>query len=273
VPPILTGGPLPDRDRGDPSSRPSRDRGVTWRPAGRRTAAGMVPTMSNLSPAVLAQLLEIRLHEGTMEELLTQYVQIAKTAMPGVDEVSITLVRGERPFTAAYTGELALVADELQYERGYGPCVDAGLSGTELSIPDMREETRWPDYAAAVVPLGVLSSVSLPLPVQTEVVGALNCYSGSPGPLDDAVGPGREIASYIAVAVSNALAHRDSVAFAADMQAAMASRAVIEQAKGVIMAQNRCTADEAFEILRRASMGRNVKLRDLAGNIVDALKK
>jgi ANTAR domain/GAF domain len=229
--------------------------------------------MSDLPPAVLAQLLQVRLHEGTMEQLLTRYVEIATTAMPGVDEVSITLVRGDRPFTAAHTGELALAADEMQYERGYGPCIDAGLSGTELSVPDMREETRWPDYAAVVVPRGVLSSLSLPLPVQTEIVGALNCYSRSPGPLDEAAGPGREIASYIAVAVSTALAHRDSVAFAADMQAAMASRAVIEQAKGAIMAQNRCGPDEAFEILRRASMGRNVKLRELATNIVAALKR
>jgi len=174
--------------------------------------------MSKLSATALAELLGIRLGETSMEQVLTRYVEIAKAALPGVEEVSITLVRNDKPFTAAYTGELALVADELQYDRGYGPCIDAGLSGTMLSVPDMRQESRWPDYAAAVVPRGVLSSLSLPLPVQTEIVGALNCYARTTGALDEAVEPGGEIASHIAVAVANALTHSDSATFATDMQ-------------------------------------------------------
>jgi len=227
--------------------------------------------MSRLPEPVLAALLSIRLGDGGLDDTLGRLVDIAHDAVEGADDVSITLVRDEKPFTVAHSGMLALEADELQYARGYGPCIDAGLSGTVLVVADMRTETRWPDYAVAVVRHGVLSSVSLPLPVQTDLIGALNCYSRVPHSLGEAVEPARELAAYMAVAVGNAVTHSETAQFAENMVTAMASRAVIEQAKGVIMGQNRCDADTAFEILRRASMGRNVKLRDVATDIVSGV--
>jgi GAF domain-containing protein len=224
--------------------------------------------MASLPDPVLASLLNIRLGDRPLAELLADLVDIASDALAGVDDVSITLVRNDKPYTAAHSGLLSLEADELQYERGYGPCVDAALSGTVMIVPDMRTETRWPDYAGTVVRHGVLSSLSLPLPVQTDLVGALNCYSRAPGVPSDTLELGRELASYMAVAVGNAVTHSETVLLAQNMATAMASRAVIEQAKGIIMGQNRCDADEAFEILRRASMGRNVKLREVAAEMV-----
>jgi hypothetical protein len=122
-----------------------------------------------LPASTLTALLSLRLGEGELQQVLDRLVGIAKDALDGADEVSITLVRDDKPWTAAYTGRLALDADEMQYERGYGPCIDAGISGTVLHVPDMREESRWPDYAAVVVPRGVLSSLSVPLPLQTEL--------------------------------------------------------------------------------------------------------
>ena len=225
--------------------------------------------MTALPASTLTALLSLRLGEGELQQVLDRLVGIAKDALDGADDVSITLVRDDKPWTAAYTGQLALDADELQYERGYGPCIDAGVSGTVLRVDDMRQESRWPDYAAVVVPRGVLSSLSVPLPLQTELVGALNCYSrelkGFAGSTTAAV----ELASHVAVAVSNAMSYQDAAALAEHMRAAMESRSIIEQAKGVIMAQNRCDAGRAFDVLRRASQGRNVKLRDLAQDLVD----
>jgi GAF domain-containing protein len=222
-----------------------------------------------LPASTLTALLSLRLGEGELQQVLDRLVGIAKDALDGADEVSITLVRDDKPWTAAYTGRLALDADEMQYERGYGPCIDAGISGTVLHVPDMREESRWPDYAAVVVPRGVLSSLSVPLPLQTELVGALNCYSGEPGAFVGSTTAAVELASHVAVAVSNAMSYLDAAALADHMRAAMESRSVIEQAKGIIMAQNRCDAERAFEVLRRASQGRNVKLRDLAHELVE----
>jgi GAF domain-containing protein len=217
----------------------------------------------------LEALLGVRLGDAPLSELLQRFTDIAKDNVPGADEVSITLVRGDKPFTAAYTGQLALDADEMQYERGYGPCIDAGLSGVVLGIEDMRRETRWPDYAASVVPRGVLSSLSIPLPVQTDVIGALNCYARVPSAFpDESHEFGLQLAGHVGVAVANAVTYTEAAQLAENLQTAMVSRAVIEQAKGIIMAQNRCDAEAAFEILRRASMGRNVKLREVAAGLV-----
>jgi len=224
--------------------------------------------MTTVKRTVLSSLLGIRLGETSLDEVLNRIARISQEALEGVDDVSITLVRGDKPYTVAYTGQLALDADELQYERGHGPCIDAGLSGTVLLVPDMEEETRWPDYATAVVPRGVRASVSIPLPLQTELVGALNCYSKTPNTFTDVIDLGSELAAYVAVAAANAYTQAESARLAEDMVAAMRSRAVIEQAKGMIMVQNRCDAEKAFEILRQASMGRNVKLRDVAIDMV-----
>ncbi|PPK93383.1 GAF domain-containing protein [Kineococcus xinjiangensis] len=225
--------------------------------------------MPQLPPSATTALLGVRLGEGSLEDVLHQLVVIARDCLHGADEVSTTLVRSGRPWTAAHTGRLALDADELQYEHGYGPCIEAGLTGTVLLIEDTRSETRWPDYTAHVAAHGVRSSLSVPLPVQTEIVGALNCYSRKPGAFsDEDIAVAHELASHLAVAVGNAVAYTGAAQLAEQMRTAMDSRAVIDQAMGVIMAQNRCDAQAAFRILTRASQNRNVKLRDLAAGIV-----
>ena len=225
--------------------------------------------MPLLPPPVLSALLGVQLGSAPLDAVLQQLVEISRESLDGADAVSTTLVKDDRAHTAAYAGQLALDADELQYERGYGPCIDAGITGTVLVVADTRTETRWPDYIAHVRERGVGSSLSLPLPVQTQVVGALNCYSETPGTFTpEVVDVGRELAGHLGVAIANAVSHADAVGMADDMRAAMASRAVIEQAKGVIMAQNRCDPEQAFAILSRASQSRNRKLRDVAQDLV-----
>lgn len=229
---------------------------------------------STLPASTLSALLRIRLDRGPLEDVLQQLVDIARDALPGADAVSTTLLRGDKAWTAAYTSQLALDADEMQYERGYGPCMDAGRTGTVMRVEDMREEARWPDYAAHVVAHGVLSSVSVPLPIQTDVIGALNCYSGKPAAFaDESVAIAEELAAHVAVAVGNAVAYTDATTLVEQMRAAMNSRAVIDQAMGIVMAQNRCNPATAFRILTRASQNRNVKLRDLARSTVDAVSR
>jgi hypothetical protein len=135
-----------------------------------------------------------------LADVLSEITTVGRRAMPGTDAASITLIRGESAFTATYDGQLALDADELQYERGYGPCMDAARAGQVFLIDDMRTEQRWPD-----------------------------------------------------------LAH---------MRTAMMSRAVIEQAKGMLMERHRLTDDQAFTMLTHASQQTNVKLRDVAAGLV-----
>jgi hypothetical protein len=89
---------------------------------------------------------------GDLADVLGEITRIARRAIPAIDAASITLIRGGKAFTAAYDGQMALDADELQYERGYGPCIDAGLAGQVMVIDDMATEERWPDYCRAVRP-------------------------------------------------------------------------------------------------------------------------
>ena len=224
---------------------------------GRATLGGM----DDLHRALAA----VSLVERGLDEVLGEISALARDALPGAEATSITLIRRGEAFTAAFAGKLALLADELQYQRGYGPCMDAGRASVTLVVEDMQTEDRWPDYARDVVSLGVRSSLSVPLPFQGEAMGALNNYATTPHAFgEEAVRVGEQVAAVVAVAVANA----DALARAADaadnMQAAMRTRAVIEQAKGILMERHRLTADDAFAVLTRASQRTNTKLRDIA---------
>jgi GAF domain-containing protein len=200
-----------------------------------------------------------------LPEVLTEIVQIARRAIPGSEATSITLIRDDRAFTAAYDGQISMDADELQYERGYGPCLDAGRSGELFVVPDMRKEERWPDYATHVAELGVLSSLSVPLPFQGATIGALNSYARRTGAFGEAdVAVGEEVAAFVAIAVGNAEGAARATDDVTNMRRAMASRAVIEQAKGILMERYKITAEQAFTLLTHASQRSNVKLRDVA---------
>lgn len=223
---------------------------------------------------LLRDLSRVVLADRSLEDVLTDITVIAARAVPGAEAVSTTLLRGEKPFTAAYSDEMALLADELQYAEGYGPCMDSGRGGVVLRVDDMRTETRWPAYVARVRESGVLSSMSVPLPFQGSVIGALNVYSSQPQAFvpPESLAAGLEVAEAIAVAIANADAHHRVGEQARNLRLAMETRAVIEQAKGVLMAQRRVDADAAFEILREASQRYNRKLRDIAVGIVESTR-
>jgi GAF domain-containing protein len=215
--------------------------------------------------ALHQELARVVLADRALDEVLTEIVQIARRAIPGSEASSITLIREDRGFTAAFDGQIAMDADELQYERGYGPCLDAGRSGALFVVQDMKSEDRWPDYAAHVAELGVRSSLSVPLPFQGATIGALNNYSrhaGAFGEVDVTIG--EEVAAFVAIAVGNAEAAARATDDVANMRRAMASRAVIEQAKGILMERYKITAEQAFTLLTHASQRSNVKLRDIA---------
>ncbi|SDD38991.1 GAF domain-containing protein [Geodermatophilus telluris] len=220
--------------------------------------------------ALWRALSRLRLADRELADVLGEITRLADEHVPGAESTSITLLRGDTAVTAAHHGDMALAADEIQYERGYGPCMDAGRGGVVLRIDDMTTEQRWPDYAARVVGVGVRSSLSTPLPYQGSSIGALNTYSTRPAAFvsDASAEAAREVAEAVAIAVANADAHAQLGEQAHNMQRAMESRAVIEQAKGVLMAQRRVDAEAAFDLLREASQRYNRKLRDIAAGIV-----
>ncbi|MEV7983683.1 GAF and ANTAR domain-containing protein [Micromonospora sp. NPDC085948] len=220
--------------------------------------------------AAIIELGQIKFGETDLSGVLTQVSELARRTIPGAEEVSVTLLKQEGAHTAAFSGEMALRLDELQYEFDHGPCLEAARKATVVSVPEMAQEVRWPEWAARAVQDGALSSLSIGFPIQETVLGALNIYGIAPGAFDDdAVTLAQTFAGYAAVALANAHLYDTTVTLAAQMQSAMQSRAVIEQAKGIIMGERRCTPDEAFAVLAKVSHDSNRKLRDVAAALVE----
>ena len=226
---------------------------------------------ANDQPAAraLEELGRLAFHEQSVESFLQRVVELTNVAMPGQGEVSITILTADRPATAAFTGPLARDCDENQYGHGYGPCLHAAVSGELTEIADNRSERRWPDYSQEAAARGALSSLSVPLPVGQRGKAALNIYNRAANAFgDEDRAAAIRFASYAGVAVSNMFAYQDARQLADNLQAALESRATIDQAKGILMERHRLTADQAFQMLAQASMQTNTKLRDVADELV-----
>jgi GAF domain-containing protein len=195
---------------------------------------------------------------------------LVKTVMPGNSEASVTLLVKQRPSTVVATGQLAVDLDEGQYECGHGPCLHAAATREIAEIPDTRSERRWPDHARRAAEHGNLSSLSVPLVIEgSQASGALNIYARQPDAFDeDSRSVATRFAPYAAVAAGNLSLYQRTLKRVDRLEAALASRAVIEQAKGILMERHKVTADGAFNILAWASIRTHIKVRYLAEHLL-----
>ena len=214
--------------------------------------------------AFFAELSE-ELHSDVSEPLtFEKVVKRAVATIPGCDHASITLRRRGRAETVAATDEPAIRADELQYSLDEGPCVDAAFESTDFVIADLRDEPRWPRWSTVSAELGLRAAMAIRLHTDSETLGALNLYSDAPHAFDDdARTVGLIYASHAADAMSNAR-------LVTGLRAALESRHTIGIAQGVLAVRYDISYERAFQVLHRLSNDRNVKLRDLAQQILDA---
>jgi GAF domain-containing protein len=211
------------------------------------------------------------LETESLEDFL-QSLADAALELAGAEGVGVTIERDHRPLTVVSAGPAAHKLDEKQYGQDDGPCLQALRTGEEVAVEDMIHETRWGDYPAYAAACGICSSFSLPIAAHTHTAGALNLYAAPPAAFRDTdLSALRTVAAQATGAIALAQRIADTQAFAGQMQTAMHSRGVIDQALGVVMGQRRCTADEAFGILRSASQHRNIKLRDLCTEMITNL--
>jgi GAF domain-containing protein len=230
---------------------------------------GTLPSLPAGARQAFLELSQIMLASTPLGEVLERVALLAKRTIPGVDEVSVTLMEDSKVRSVAFTGNLAILLDERQYDDGFGPCLDAAMTGDTIEIPDTATDQAYPGFAREACRAGVTHTVSVGLPVPQRTIGALNMYGMNGQHFEPrALALARTFASYAAIALANAALYTTTADLARQMEQAMASRAVIEQAKGMIMAKRGCSADEAFALLRRASQRANRKLRDLAQEIV-----
>ena len=219
--------------------------------------------------AAFAELAQLKLDEGDLPAILARVADLARRALRAADGASVTLVEADRPYPVAFTGQLALDLDETQYADGHGPCLEVAQASGTVDIPDMAAETRYPAFARRALAGGIRSSLSVALPLQEAVIGALNIYATAPGAFDgEAAELAQTFAGYAAVAIANARLYQTTATLAENMRRAMETRAVIEQAKGILIAQQHCTPEYAFELLTRLSQVSHRKLRDCAADLV-----
>jgi GAF domain-containing protein len=218
----------------------------------------------------LERLGRLSLHELSMEGLLQTVADLTKSVMPGHPEASVSLLVRDRPSTVASTGPLAADLDESQYDRDHGPCLHAARTGEMVEIGDTRTDPRWPDYMPRAAERGALSSLSVPLPVdEDEVSGALNIYAREPHAFgEDSRAAAGRFAPYATVAAGNLYVYRSARDLAANLRIALETRAVIDQAKGILMERHKLTPDQAFQALATASSRTNRKVRAIAEDLV-----
>lgn len=222
--------------------------------------------------ASIAELHALLLDTDSIDGFLRELAVLAVFTLGEDLSCGITLQPNGRPLTVASSDGLASQLDELQYAQDQGPCLAALRTGQLVRIDEVAGDDRWGDYAARVLAHGVQSSLSMPLTARGSPVGAFNLYSRLPGffgPFETRLA--ERFAQDASVAVGIAARLSADAVLTAQLRAALASRAVIDQAIGVIMAEQRCTTDEAFAVLRTASQNRNVKLRQVAQDIVTGI--
>ncbi|MGH3374044.1 MAG: GAF and ANTAR domain-containing protein [Actinoallomurus sp.] len=211
---------------------------------------------------------------ATVDVVLQRVVFAARLIIPGADVVSVTLRRGEGDYyTPVETDAVALALDELQYKYDEGPCVDAADPGgpAYAHSGDLGNEPKWPTFGAKMAEHGyfsILSTALLTRPDPSSFTGALNVYSRDHGALDDHA---RDVAFLLATYASLAIGAAkdradadDAQTEAANLHKALETRTVIGQATGILMARRGLSADDAFQVLARASQNHNVKLSQLA---------
>ena len=218
----------------------------------------------------LAELSTVLLADEGLEATLRRVAELACRTMPGCTAAGVTLVSdGGRPETAACTDDLVLEVDARQYAIGDGPCLDALRHRHINNVDAAQARQRWPEFAAAAAALGLHSFLAAPLVAGGVSIGALNLYAASLDgfeQLDEALVT--MFSTQASVALANARLYRSAVQVSDQLQTAMASRAVIEQAKGVLMARDGVDEEAAFALLRDRSQRENRKLRDVAADVV-----
>ena len=215
------------------------------------------------------ELQQLLLDTEDFTEFLDELARYAVDTVEPARACGLTMQRDSKLFTVASSNGIARSLDEVQYGHDTGPCLTAMRTGTTVVVTDLAADDRWGDYQADALAHGMVASISVPLDAGPNLCGVLNLYAAAPKTFDTTAQQQVEsLAEEASRALRLALRLSDQVQLTHHLETAMASRSVIDQAMGIIMAQNRCTATEAFAILRRASNHRNIKLRDVAQDIV-----
>ena len=232
------------------------------------------PRMSSDARAqALNSLSQFLVANSSMGDTLLRVSQITIDAIPAAEMAGISMLGDDgTPTTTVFTDPEAPDIDAAQYRSGEGPCLDAWRDKRVVRVNDVKlATTDYADFSATAQQHGIESTLSLPLIAGELGIGALNLYACSRNAFtadDERIAV--ELAAAASIVLANASAYWGASQLSQQLSEAMTSRAIIEQAKGMLMAKSpELDAEQAFDLLRKASQRENVKLRDIAQRIVD----
>ena len=203
--------------------------------------------------------------EAALSELTESVTEVL-----GLSGSGVTMAEdGQLRFVTAVShasGEL----ERNQEEQQAGPCRDAFDSGEVVRVTDVRQEsTRWPEFSATATRLNVAGVAGIPMRLADEVVGALNLYADEPRDWsDDDIAVAGVLAAVATSYVVNASKLRQQEQLSEQLQHALESRIVIEQAKGITSQKNAISIDQAYQLIRGHARSNNASLRTVAEAIV-----
>jgi GAF domain-containing protein len=216
----------------------------------------------------IANMAEQLLSEDDSDALLHQLAELSLALIPGSAAAGV-VVAGERSWTYAASDSGIAALHEEQLSLGDGPVADAIRYGEARRIDDAEAEDRWPTACAKMATEGLRSCLVLPLRTDRQPGGALALYGRDPGAF---AGTAHDVALLFAaqggVAMRTAALYRNCQRLVTNLQVALESRAVIEQAKGILVAEYGCSPDAAFKRLSTLSQNTNRKLNQIAADLV-----
>jgi GAF domain-containing protein len=219
----------------------------------------------------LDQLADLRASPVSVEEALDRVVASADPRV-GVDGTVLMLVdRGQALRNLAVSDPRAALLEELQAEHEEGPCVDAFDDKEPVAADDLSREDRWPAFSPDAARRDLLAVLASPIPYSEQAVGVVAVFATEPHPW---TGAEREaivaFTELVALLILNAMEATERGRLAAELQVALDSRVVIEQAKGVLVGRHGLTTRQAFERLRRAARDQRRPLAEVSRAVVSA---
>jgi GAF domain-containing protein len=170
----------------------------------------------------------------------------------------------------AASSEAARLLELLQVQLDQGPCLDCFRSGQAVTATDLGTDGRWPQFAAAAAEVGFGAVQALPMRLREQVIGALNLFRAAAGDFDPVnVRVGQALADVATISLLHERNMRRRDTLNEQLQAALNSRVVIEQAKGKLAERLGLDMDQAFNVLRDYARARNLRLSELARAFID----
>lgn len=219
---------------------------------------------------LLHELTAVLIGATDVQQALDRLACFTARAVPRAVRCSVTLVGDGSARTVASSEPALEVLDEIQYETGDGPCLQATRTRTLITCQDLSRDDRWPQLSARATALGVRGVASVPLDVRRNAVGALNIFLPDP----DAIGPhllitGMAVAGQSELLLDEVLRRSAQAEMTAELQTSLRAGATIDHAIGVIVAQRGCGIQEAYEVLHETAQRLNLRPHVIAERLVE----